>query len=121
MRGSIVVVFVLEFAAEAQSLDSSLAATFDDGMGTGSAGLHKCLGQPLGMGDDPDLRPLGGARDHAGQRFEQLRMQARFGLVQRDECGQAVAEQRAGERELTQRAVRKLGGLEHALWIVGER
>ena len=75
----------------------------------------ECVGQAFGMRHDPHLRALGGANDQPRQRFQQIRMQARLRLVQRDEAGQAIAEQGAGKRQIAQRAVGQLVRLEHAL------
>ena len=58
--------------------------------------------------------------DHAGERLEQVGVEARLRLVQGDERGQPIAEQRARQREVAQRAVRKLARIEHPLGIVGQ-
>ena len=69
------------------------------------------------MSYDPHLRAFGGANDQPCQRFQEVRMQARFRLVQRDEAGQTIAEQGAGKRQIAQRAVGQLVRLEHAFRV----
>ena len=72
------------------------------------------------MGDDPDLRARRGTRDHAGERLDQVGVEAGLGLVQGDERRQSICQQRAREREVAQRAVGQFRGFEHALGIVGQ-
>ncbi len=91
--------------------------SLDDRARRDAADGCECVGQAFGMSHDPHLRALGGANDQPCQRFQEVRMQARLGLVQRDEAGQAIAEQCAGKRQIAQRAVGQLVRLEHALRV----
>src|SRR5262249_18437384 len=82
-----VVFLVSEVAAEPQALDPGPALALDDDARLRLAMLGYGVGKRLRVSHQPDLRALRCAHDEAGQRVEQVGMQARLRFVQRDEGG----------------------------------
>jgi len=63
-------------------------------------------GQRFGVRGEADLRPLRSARDEVGEGSEQIGVEARLGLVERQERRRAGAEQRREQAEVAERSVR---------------
>jgi uncharacterized surface protein with fasciclin (FAS1) repeats len=64
------------------------------------------------MRDDDDLTAFGGLGQEAGERLEEVRMQARFRLVEDHELGRARREQGGGQQDISERAFGKLGDIQ---------
>src|SRR5258706_9252405 len=62
------------------------------------------------MRDDDHLRALGPARDKAGERRQEVWVQARLRLVQHQKSGWARREKRRNPKEVAQSSVGELGG-----------
>ena len=59
-----------------------------------------------------DLRAVGRLRDEASKGWQQVRVQARLGLVQDEEAWRARRQERRDPEQVPQRAVRQFGGLQ---------
>jgi hypothetical protein len=79
---------------------------------------REAKGDLLRVGDEPDLRARRRVGDETGQRLQEIGVEARLRLVEGNEGGQPIGQQQADQREVAERAVGQLGGLEDAVRIL---
>jgi hypothetical protein len=70
--------------------------------------------EPVAVGHHEDLGALARARDQAGERRDEIRVQARLRLVEHEEIRRAGRQERGREGHVSERAVRQLGGPQRA-------